>query len=278
MLKNRIITAALLLSAFAAILFAGPVAVAITGVAITGRIVFEFLSVALLPSRRGVEKGIFGDDVVLYTTLLSVPSVFLLALGLKAAMLVGVVVMMIVFLREAYLFESSAHEEPSKEILCALAIAAIYPCLFGTALVAVTIELARVFPLDFWRVILWFVALVILSDTGPYFGGKLMGNNKLSPRISPNKTVEGAMSGLVLTLAAAIPLAIYLKLEVSLLTISLVAIVISILSQSGDLIESWIKRVYEVKDMGQLLPGHGGVFDRVDSYIFCAPALFLLLI
>ncbi len=122
---------------------------------------------------------------------------------------------------------------------------------------------------------LWFVLLNIWAcDVFALFGGKLVGKTQLSA-LSPKKTVEGSIIGLIMCLAMAAILIVILHLPiVSYLFLSLI---VGILSQLGDLHESLIKRHFDSKDSSQLLPGHGGFYDRADSTIFaCPPSYFLL--
>lgn len=120
--------------------------------------------------------------------------------------------------------------------------------------------------------LLYIMVLVWLADTGGYFAGKHWGKIKLSTAISPNKTWEGVVGAMVLGLIGAI-IAYTLGLSASLgliswLALALVALLISIV---GDLFESVFKRSYNVKDSGNLLPGHGGILDRIDSLLAAVP-------
>lgn len=124
-----------------------------------------------------------------------------------------------------------------------------------------------------------------LSDSGAYFTGTLLGKHKLAPEISPKKTVEGAIGG-VLTCALGYLLIAYLfekgahvygiSLEVNYLSILILAPVASISGIIGDLSASIIKREYGIKDFGHIMPGHGGVMDRFDSVLFVLPLVYLL--
>lgn len=112
-----------------------------------------------------------------------------------------------------------------------------------------------------------------ISDSGAYFAGRMFGRHKLFPSLSPNKTLEGAIGGLVLTMIAVGWIASEF-LELPLLTAALMGLAVSIFSQSGDLFESILKRILELKDLGRFLPGHGGILDRVDSLLFTGPAVY----
>lgn len=121
-----------------------------------------------------------------------------------------------------------------------------------------------------------FVVLTVCSDTGGYAAGILLGRHPLAPAISPKKTWEGVSGSLVFCLAAgAIMVPDLLGGHVwQGLLLGLAAVVAATL---GDLAESMIKRDLQLKDMGQLLPGHGGIMDRIDSYLVMAPVIWLLL-
>ncbi len=112
--------------------------------------------------------------------------------------------------------------------------------------------------------------LVIASDTGAYFGGRALGHFKLAPRVSPNKTVEGAISGLAASIAAALILRTLLMPDWSMGVAAEMGAAIAILSQVGDLCGSAFKRSAGVKDSGWIFPGHGGLLDRTCSLVFAA--------
>jgi phosphatidate cytidylyltransferase len=120
------------------------------------------------------------------------------------------------------------------------------------------------------------LATAWLSDTGGYFAGKAFGKRKLYPTISPNKTWAGAIGGVLGSVVGAIVIKLWLMPPwVTWVDVMLVAVPGSILGQLGDLAESMIKRSVGVKDSGQILPGHGGILDRVDAVLFIAPYVYL---
>lgn len=125
---------------------------------------------------------------------------------------------------------------------------------------------------------IFFVVLVVAaSDVGAYFIGRAFGRRPLAPHVSPNKTVEGVVGGLVLALVVAAVLAVFPAWEEIGVSRALVtAGLIGILAPVGDLAESMVKRNLGVKDMGSVLPGHGGMLDRIDGFLFAVPAVYML--
>lgn len=124
--------------------------------------------------------------------------------------------------------------------------------------------------------ILYALLIVWLTDTGAYLFGKAFGRRKLWPQISPNKTIEGSLGG---TLVSVLIPAVFVftgLMEGSLWLLIPFTIVLSIFGQMGDLVESALKRHFDVKDSGTFLPGHGGILDRFDSFIFVLPLMNIL--
>ncbi|MGA2090613.1 MAG: phosphatidate cytidylyltransferase [Endomicrobiales bacterium] len=126
---------------------------------------------------------------------------------------------------------------------------------------------------------MYFLFIVIwILDTGAYVVGKKFGRFKLAAMVSPKKTVEGAVGGVVTgILAAMLCRIIFMRDIISLPEAALLGLIISIISQFSDLSESLLKRDVGVKDSAQLLPGHGGMLDRFDSFLFAAPLLYYYL-
>ena len=116
-----------------------------------------------------------------------------------------------------------------------------------------------------------------VNDTGAYLVGSRWGKRRLAPSISPKKSVEGSIGGLLLVLLSAVVLRLLLFPELSWLRILLIAAVVAIFGTIGDLFESSLKRRAGVKDSGKLIPGHGGILDRIDSLLLAVPAVYLLL-
>ena len=126
------------------------------------------------------------------------------------------------------------------------------------------------------EILLGFFILVWASDTGAYLAGSAFGRTKLFERISPKKTVEGSVGGLLLTMAIAYLLSNFIQ-QISVLDWIVIAILVVIFGTYGDLFESLLKRKAEIKDSGKLIPGHGGMLDRFDSILFAAPVVFVYL-
>jgi phosphatidate cytidylyltransferase len=133
------------------------------------------------------------------------------------------------------------------------------------------------FPHTRYGILLILIAVVgpWISDSGAYFAGRFFGRHLLFPSLSPKKTVEGGLGGLLLTILIVAPVA-YLLLDFGLVKALIIGAVVSVASQCGDLFESALKRILDVKDLGTFLPGHGGVLDRVDSLLFTAPAVYYI--
>lgn len=118
-----------------------------------------------------------------------------------------------------------------------------------------------------------------ITDTFAYFTGVFFGKHKLIPKISPKKTVEGALGGIAFCVIAfliyAKVLCIVSDIQVNYIAFALFGLLLSVLSQIGDLLASAIKRCYAIKDYGNLFPGHGGVLDRFDSIMVLCPVLYI---
>lgn len=135
-----------------------------------------------------------------------------------------------------------------------------------------TLEPEKTFTLE---VFMLFV-LIWSSDTFAYLTGKFFGKHKMAPKISPKKTWEGFAGGVVLTLILGFFVEQYFpELRGNWM---IVGLLVSIFAPLGDLVESQLKRSFAVKDSGNIIPGHGGVLDRLDSFIICAPVVYLYFI
>lgn len=137
------------------------------------------------------------------------------------------------------------------------------------------ILIRETFPQGFYYILLCFI-ITWSTDTGAYFFGRFFGRHKLSPVISPNKTVEGGVGGTVFCLLVVFALKTYFT-QLSLALLLTLTLFASVAGQIGDLLESAVKRWAGVKDSGNVIPGHGGVLDRFDSLTLVAPLVYYFL-
>lgn len=124
------------------------------------------------------------------------------------------------------------------------------------------------------NLLVYIFVMIWICDTAAYFGGKFFGRHKLSS-ISPNKTLEGSAAGFLFTLLSSAAVHYIYPDKLSLTDALSAGIITGVLSQTGDLFESLLKRYAGVKDSSEIIPGHGGILDRFDSVIFVAPVLYI---
>ena len=144
-------------------------------------------------------------------------------------------------------------------------------------------SILRIRMMGYWQALIVLpFEIAFLSDAFALFAGMAFGKHKLAPQLSPKKTVEGAIGGfagaVVCTVIFGVVLQLGFSMEVNYFYLALYGALGSVVSQIGDLSFSYIKREYGIKDFGNIFPGHGGVLDRFDSVIFCAPLIELLIL
>ncbi|MDR2590169.1 MAG: phosphatidate cytidylyltransferase [Oscillospiraceae bacterium] len=126
------------------------------------------------------------------------------------------------------------------------------------------------------------VIITVFTDSGAYFVGVSIGKRKAFPKISPNKTIEGCIGGIIFGTIALLLYGLLLdsitSVSVSYLVLLMYGVICSVVAEVGDLYYSYIKRKCKIKDYGYLIPGHGGVLDRIDSVTFVAPIVYFLII
>ena len=156
----------------------------------------------------------------------------------------------------------------------------LFPVFYVSLLFSFIVELREMTNGSFW---IWLVALSAWgSDTCAYFTGITMGKHKLAPALSPKKTIEGSIGGIVgAGLLGYLYTMVFTQFAMSQLrehtfVIVITVMIAAIISQVGDLAASAIKRFFEQKDYGNILPGHGGILDRCDSFIFVAPIIYVV--
>lgn len=152
------------------------------------------------------------------------------------------------------------------------AAAALFPVLYiGLPLGA----LAAVRAFSGREAVLLLMVTMVVSDSAQYYTGRALGRRALAPAISPKKTVEGAIGGLVFGTAVMVAGSLWIFPAASLTIVLLAGLAIVALGMVGDLFESLLKRSAGVKDSSHLIPGHGGVLDRIDSWLFAGPAFYV---
>lgn len=152
--------------------------------------------------------------------------------------------------------------------------------LFGLLYVPLLLShLAMLRNLEDGRAWVFFALIVAMAgDSAAYFVGSALGRRKLYPAISPNKSIEGALGGLAGSIVGAYIFKVFMLPETAGWVVLLMAAVLSVLAQLGDLFESMLKRSCQVKDSGSIIPGHGGILDRLDSLLFVFPAAYYLVL
>jgi len=143
----------------------------------------------------------------------------------------------------------------------------------------VTGSIAFLFPIiaaeDFRILVLAFAASTVAMDVGAYFFGRAWGSSSLAPVLSPNKTVEGLAGGVILAIVAAVAMGYQFE-PLDTRSGAVLGLIVAVVAPLGDLAESMLKRSLGVKDMGSVLPGHGGILDRIDAFLFVLPATWVL--
>lgn len=149
------------------------------------------------------------------------------------------------------------------------------------ALVYVALPLSLLAQIHFYpmgRMWVFFLLIVVFAgDTGAFYAGRLFGKHKLHKRVSPGKTWEGAFGGLIMSLGFGSLFLLWRPIHRLSVDIFILMVILSAAAQIGDLAESLLKRNHRIKDSGTILPGHGGVLDRIDGLLFAIPVLFVYL-
>jgi len=126
--------------------------------------------------------------------------------------------------------------------------------------------------------IFFLLAVIFSTDTGAFYFGRFFGKHKLYIEVSPKKTWEGAVGGLLSGIVVAMIFVVMTNVHEPDISILILIILLSVVSQIGDLVESTFKRSYGIKDSGSILPGHGGILDRIDGLLFAIPVLYIYLV
>ena len=217
--------------------------------------------------KAATDGGLSGAAVVSIGAAFALPLLDAIEVPFLSFKVVLAAVIVISF-ADALLFERDLSRAPLRVSIALLG--AVYPGLMMSALIRI-----RQLPLHpEWWIILTLV-VTWWNDTGGYFAGRAFGKHKLFERISPKKTWEGALGGLFLATVGALGVKFFWIPELPWWAAAVIALGASILGPLGDLSESMLKRSFGAKDSGTLLPGHGGMLDRIDALLFNAPFVLL---
>jgi phosphatidate cytidylyltransferase len=176
--------------------------------------------------------------------------------------LVGVLFILFLF----YLFAYTHIADVSRDLMVDLLALLYIPLLLGHF-----IWLRYLSDGQWW--VFWLLAVIMAGDTGAFYCGRVLGKTKLYPEVSPGKTWAGVWGGLAAAVIAGVALGRWALPQMSLAGLMGLALVLAVVGLLGDLFESMLKRQAEVKDTSGLLPGHGGMLDRLDSLLFAAPVV-----
>ena len=263
-MKSRIIAAAVLLPLLLLIVLVAPKAVA----GVVFGILLAIGAYEMVFRTRLVKE----PRLVIYACLMAFSvSIWSCFSGINAHLMIALLIFMVLLFSEMMMDHVKVRFE---SLAVTIAGGFLVPFLLSSIIRILALSLGR------YLVLIPFV-IAFISDAGAYFVGKKFGKHKLSPVVSPNKTLEGSIGGI---LAAVLGMIIYaiilhvLKFRVNYLIAILYGILGSVAGSFGDLCFSVIKRQTGLKDYGTLIPGHGGFLDRFDSMVFVAPLIEALLV
>lgn len=266
MLTRTITGVVFLLVMVSAILF-DPVSLLALLSLITIMCMAEFYSVQLLKRIR--TYTVFGIVIGIFSLLITYGVIFYSVTPLAYFLLVPAVLSIPVI--ELYHKSSRPIANIANTVWGIIYIA--FPASFALAITSYVMGKGVYRP---WMLLAMFI-FIWLNDTGAYITGRFLGKHKLFERISPKKTIEGAIGGIVIAIGGSCVIAMYVT-ELTILQWNIAALIVAVTAIYGDLIESLFKRYFDIKDSGNSLPGHGGFFDRFDSFIFATPFYFVYLL
>lgn len=272
-LLKRGSTAAIFVLVMVVGLFGGPYSFVVLFALITGLCLWEYLSMVLVrDTRRDRIRKIVGLIMGIIPVILSA----LTKLGFVKDPETFVILASLLFspfIFMAFVYELFTKSEAPFENIAFIVLGIIY--------IGVPFALLDFIAFDgehfYAKTVFGILVLTWMNDTGAYLVGSQWGKTPLLPRVSPKKTWEGSIGGMLITFLAAIVLYFTIN-ELSLIDWLILALIVSIFASLGDLVESMLKRSVNIKDSGTMLPGHGGLLDRFDGFIFCLPfvAAYLL--
>lgn len=265
-MKTRIITALTVFPLFFALIYIGGHYLAATLLVVSLIGLFEFYN-ALKGRIKPIKSvGAFGA-IILYSVLLTNNP------GKNMHFMIFIILMMLLF--AVMVFKYPKYN--IMDISCTLLGIVYIPVLMSVIYAIRT--------LDNGEYLVWFIFLSAWgSDTFAYFVGKFFGKNKMAPKISPKKTIEGLFGGIIGAILISVAYVYLVEgvFQVSIPYMRLIAVLVGIFGAIfgviGDLSASAIKRNFKIKDYGKILPGHGGILDRFDSILFTAPVVYIIIL
>ena len=205
--------------------------------------------------------------------LINIPVAIIFIITFKTGYLFNIFSLIIVFIISCFIFSLLSYRNFRKEFIniAKFLVANFYITLFScfSILILNNFKHGREY-LMLLLVTAW------ATDSFAFIIGKRFGKNKLYPVLSPNKTVEGALGGIIFSIIIGIIFNFFIS-KIPIIKCIAIVIIVSIFCVLGDLFESMIKRIYNVKDSGNILPGHGGLLDRIDSLFLSCPIFYILL-
>ena len=266
-MKQRVIVAAIFVPILFVVLFIlPPYALAIVVAAICAIAAYELLHAIGVNGNKRI-------PIYAAVSAIIIPAGVYFDVGNTVFRAVLLVLMCLVFVEAIAAFQTK-RQISFAHVLVTLFAGAVIPYFLSGLISLRLMPNGRIF-------VLLPVAIAFITDGGAYFVGVLFGKRKAFPRVSPKKTVEGCIGGIAAGIVSMIVFGVIINFnttfEVRFWALIIYGFVGAIVTELGDLAFSLIKREYDIKDYGRLLPGHGGMLDRFDSMIFAAPVIYLLI-
>jgi phosphatidate cytidylyltransferase len=263
-LAKRLGTAAVLVPALLVSILVDPTAYSVLAFATVVGIIAhdEYLRMALPVSADDRALGLRAAAAVCTTAIMVAPSLWGLGAPTTAALGFSALVMSF-----AVLGRSAQLEHAGKHLAVCLSGLVYVPFLLAH------LPLLKVGGEPYWLIVA--LCTAFFADTVAYFFGRAFGKHKLYPAVSPKKTIEGSVGGVIGSVLATLGVGTFWTLpELDVVHAIVLGVLASFCGQAGDLVESMVKRTFGVKDSGAILPGHGGMLDRIDALLFVAPVVY----
>jgi phosphatidate cytidylyltransferase len=267
-LLKRVGTAAVLVPALlvAILLDPTPWSVVVFAASVSAVSFDEYLRMALPVSDSDRALGLRLVALIVGTAVVVLPSVFTPGLVWPPALAAGALALALAVLARAH-----ALEDAGRHFAACLSGLLYVPFLMSH------LPLIKAAGQPHWLIVL--LCTAFFADTVAYFFGRAWGKHKLYPAVSPKKTWEGSVGGVLGSVLATVGVgALWTLPELAIGPAIALGVVASVCGQAGDLVESMIKRTFGVKDSGSLLPGHGGMLDRIDALLFVSPVVYYFIV